>query len=181
MDKYVSTLYEHLKCATSLAHATADKEAQRFKRIYDRRAGAVTLCPGDKVLTRLDAFIGARRKLKNRWHSQIHTVVRRVADGMPTYVVRNDSNGNEDVYHRERLLLWIAADADKDDGVKVNSAITVQVANGLVEGDTTDLGAVSLDGDYGLSLAMFRTMIGPPHLQDRPDGQCATFGGGTEW
>ena len=36
VNKYVSTLYEHLKCATSLACATADKEAQRFKRIYNR-------------------------------------------------------------------------------------------------------------------------------------------------
>ena len=163
VDKYVSTLYEHLKRATSLARATADKEAQRFKRIYDRRAGAVALCPGDKVLMRLDTFIGARRKLKNRWHSQIHTVVRRVADGVPTYVVRNDSNGKEDVFHQERLLLWIAADADKDDGMRSNSAITVQVTNRLVDGDTMDVKAVSLDGDYGLSLAMFRTMIGPPH------------------
>ena len=163
VNEYVTTLYEHLKCATSLARATADKEAQRFKRIYNRRAGAVALRPGDKVLTRLDAFIGARRKLKNRWHSQIHTVVRRVADGVPTYVVRNDSNGKEDVFHRECLLLWIAADADKDDGVRSNSAITVQVTDGLVEGDTINVKAVSLDGDYGLSLAMFRTMIGPPH------------------
>ena len=32
----VSALYEHLKRATSLAHATADKEAKWFKRIYDR-------------------------------------------------------------------------------------------------------------------------------------------------
>ena len=163
MDKYVSTLYEHLKCATLLAHATADKEAQGFKRIYDRRAGAVALHPGDKVLMRLDTFIGARRKLKNWWHSQIHTVVCRMADGVPTYVVRNDSNGKEDVFHQERLLLWIAADADKDDGMRSNSAITVQVTDGLVEGDTTDVKAVSLDGDYRLSLAMFRTMIGPSH------------------
>ena len=79
------------------------------------------------------------------------------------YVVRNDNNGNEQVCHRERLLLWIAADADKDDGVRVNSAITVQVTDELVEGDTTANEAVSLEGDYGLSLAMFRTMIGSPH------------------
>ena len=118
VDKYVSMLYEHLKHAMSLARATADKEAQRFKRIYNRRAGAVALRPGDKVLTRLDDFIGARRKLKNRWHSQIHTVVRHVADGVPTYVVRNDSNGKEDVFHRGRLLLWITVDTDKDDGMR---------------------------------------------------------------
>ena len=147
VNEYVSALYEHLKRATSLARATADKEAQRFKRIYDRRAGAATLHPGDKVLTKLDAFIGARRKLKNRWHSQIHTVVRRVADGVPTYVVRNDSNGNEGVFHRERLLLWIAADADGNDGVRSNLAITVQVADGLVEGNMNDEKAVLLEGE----------------------------------
>ena len=73
VDKYVSALYEHLKHATSLARAAADKEAEWFKRIYDRRA--VALRPGDKVLIRIDAFVGARRKLKNRWSSQIHTVV----------------------------------------------------------------------------------------------------------
>ena len=54
-------------------------------------------------------------------------------------MVRNDNNGKEDVFHRERLLLWIAADADKDDGVRSNSAITVQVTDGLVEGDTMDV------------------------------------------
>ena len=89
-------------------------------------------------------------------------VVRRMADGVPTYVVRNDSNGKEDVFHQERLLLWIAADADKDDGMRSNSAITVQVVDRLVDGDTIDEKAVSLDGDYGLSLAMFRMIIGPP-------------------
>ena len=36
VDHYVSTLYKHLRCATSLAHAAADKEAQRFKRIYNK-------------------------------------------------------------------------------------------------------------------------------------------------
>ena len=94
----MSALYEHLKHATSLACTTADKEAERFKRIYDRRAGAVALRPGDKVLISIEAFVGARRKLKNRWSSQIHTVVRRVAEGVPTYGVRSDS-GVEQVCH----------------------------------------------------------------------------------
>ena len=72
----------------------------------------VALRPGDKVLTRLNTFTGARRKLKNWWNSQLHMVVRCMADGVPTYVVRNDNNGNESVFHHMRLLLWIAADAD---------------------------------------------------------------------
>ena len=51
VDRYITALYDHLRRAIKLARITAEKEAQRFKRIYDKRAGAVTLHPGDKVLT----------------------------------------------------------------------------------------------------------------------------------
>ena len=64
--------------------------------------------------------------------------------------------------------------------MRSNSAITVQIADELVDGDTMDVKAVSLDGDYGLSLAMFRTMIGPPPPYDRPEGQRITYGGDAE-
>ena len=114
------------------------------------------------MLTRLDAFTGARRKLKNWWNSQLHMVVHCVADGVPTYVVRNDNNGNKSVFHHTILLLWIAAHADGDDGIRRNSAITALDANGSAEGDTTVECVVSQDVSYGQSLAMLRTMIGPP-------------------
>ena len=83
-------------------------EAQRQKRHYDRRAGAVELQPGDKVLIKLDAFRGQKRKLKNRWSGELHTVVNRVADGVPTYVVRCEKTGKRQVLHRAWLLLWQA-------------------------------------------------------------------------
>ena len=89
-------------------------------------------------------------------------VVRRVAEGIPTYVVQNDS-GVEQVCHREHLLLWIAADADTNDSVRSNSAITAHVADGPVDGDNHESKVVPQDLDYGLSLAMFRTVIGPHH------------------
>ena len=162
VDHYVSTLYEHLRHATSLAHTAADKEAQRFKRIYDKQASVVVLHPSDKVLTHLDAFTGARRKLKNCWNSQLHMVVHCMLDGVPTYVVRNDNNGNKSVFHRTRLLLWIAADADGDDSMRSNPAIAALDADGWAEGDMTVECVVSQDVSYGLSLAMFRSMIGPP-------------------
>ena len=63
----------------------------------------------------------------------------------------------EQVCHRERLLLWIAADADMNDGVRSNSAITAHVANGPVDGDNHE-GKVSATG-FGL-----RTELG--HVQD---------------
>ena len=123
----------------------------------------VALRPGDKVLTHLDAFTGARRKLKNQWNSQLHMVVCRVADGVPTYVVRNDNNSNKSIFHCMRLLLWIAADTDGDDGMRSNPTIAALDANGLEEGDMTVECVVSQDVSYGLSLAVFRTMIGSPY------------------
>ena len=162
VDCYVSTLYEHLRHAMSLACTAADKEARRFKRIYNKRAGAVALRPSNKMLTRLDAFMGTRRKLKNWWNSQLHMVVHHVADGVPTYVVRIDNNGNESVFYCMRLLLWIAADADGDDGVRSNPAIAALDTNGLAEENMMVECVVSQDVSYGLSLAMFKTMIRPP-------------------
>ena len=83
-------------------------EAQWQKRHYDRKAIAVELQPGDKVLVKLDAFRGQRQKLKNRWSSNLHTVVKHVADGIPTYVIKDDKTGKKQVLHHARLLLWLA-------------------------------------------------------------------------
>ena len=90
----------------------------------------ITLHPGDKVLICLDSFVGQRRKVKNRWGSQIHTVVCCVTDGVPTYVVSNDCSGGEQVLHRVRLLLWIADCTNWDDGVSVNLAIAAPMIVG---------------------------------------------------
>ena len=86
-----------------------------------------------------------------------------MVDGVPTYVDRNDNNSNESVFHRTRLLLWIAADADGDNGMRSNPAIAALATDGSAEGDMTVECVVSQDVSYGLSLAVFRTMIGSPH------------------
>ena len=99
IDDYVLSLYKRLKEALPVARDSAIMEAQQQKRHYDQKAGAVELQPGDKVLVKLDAFRGQRRKLKNRWSGDLHTVVKRVADGIPTYVVKNDKTGKKQVLH----------------------------------------------------------------------------------
>ena len=69
-----------------LGQESATKEAKRQKWLYDRRVRAVELRLGDRVLVRLDAFRGQRRKLKNRWGDDIHTVIDPKEDGIPMYV-----------------------------------------------------------------------------------------------
>ena len=108
IDEYVASLYDHLQESLAIAQDCAIKEAQRQKRLYDRKVGAVELRLGDHVLVHLDAFRGQRRKLKNRWGDDIHTVVTRMADGIPAYVVKNNRTGKKKVVHWARLLLWLA-------------------------------------------------------------------------
>ena len=90
-----------------IARDCAIKEAQRQKRLYDRKVGAVELRPGDHILVRLDAFRGQRRKLKNQWGDDLHMVVTCVADRIPAYVAKNNCTGKKKVVHQTRLLLWL--------------------------------------------------------------------------
>ena len=53
-----------------------------------------------------------------------------------------------------------------DDGMRSNPTIAALDTNWLAEEDMTVECVVSQDVSYGLSLAMFKTMIGPPS-QDR--------------
>ena len=150
-------MYRHLRQALSKARDTAFQEARRHKRVYDRKAGAVALQPGDNVLVKMDAFRGQRRKLKNRWSDDIWTVVRQVADDVPTYVVRNTRTGKTKVLHRARLLLWLAGYTQ--DSLEVN---ILSLEDDVVP--CTTLRPIPCEGEeegtpletlYGLDLARF--------------------------
>ena len=108
IDEYVASLYDRLRKSMVIAQDCAIKQAQRQKWLVDHKVGALELRPGDNILVRLDAFRGQRRKLKNQWGSDLHTVVTHVADGIPAYVVKNNRTGKKKVVHRAQLLLWLA-------------------------------------------------------------------------
>ena len=108
IDEYVQMLYWRFRKSVKLAQDLALKEALQQKRLYDHKVGAVELRPRDRVLVKCDAFRGQQRKLKNWWGSDLHTVVTRVADRVPAYVVKNECTGKRKVLYRLRLLLWLA-------------------------------------------------------------------------
>ena len=108
IDEYIASLYDRLRKSLVIVQDCAIKEAQRQKRLYDRKVGAIELRPGDNILVQLDAFRGQTRKLKNRWGSDLHMVVTRVADGILAYVVKNNCTGKKKVVHWVPLLLWFA-------------------------------------------------------------------------
>ena len=160
-DKYVTSLYDKLKSALASARDTAISEAQRQKRLYDHKVGAVELHPGDKVLVKLDAFRGQWRKLKNRWGDALHMVVKHMADGIPAYEVENDANKKRQVLHRARLLLWLAEPEGEPLRIKC-----ISIESGLTG---AELGVVPRKLIYGLNTAMFESRQELPDLTTGDD------------
>ena len=107
VDEYVVNLKDRLIKALDEAKVQATKEASAQKRYYDRRVNATQLKCGDRVLVKADAFQG-RRKIKDRWESDIWTVKQQVAGGIPAFVIQNE-HGQEKILHRNRLLLITSA------------------------------------------------------------------------
>ena len=167
LDNYITALYEHIKEAVSKAKLMADKEVRRYKRVYNRQAGAVELWPRDKVLVRLDAYRGQRRKLKNWWGSELHTVVHQVVDGVPAYMIvwDSDQKKREKVLHHAHLLLWFADNDSNADGIRLNYLNITSNWSSVTNAENTDpmseahsegeMGAVSRELDYGMDLANF--------------------------
>ena len=56
LDEYITALYRRLKEALSKAKEMAFQEAHHHKQIYDNKAGAIELQPGDHVLVKMDTF-----------------------------------------------------------------------------------------------------------------------------
>ena len=157
-DEYVTSLYDKLKLALASVRDTTI-EAQRQKRHYDCKAGAVELHPGDKVLVKLDAFRGQWWKLKNWWGDALYTVVKCMADGIPVYEVENDANKKRQVLHWARLLLWLAK--PEGEPLRINR---ISIESGLTRAElatplrrSVKLGMVPCKLFYGLNTAMFES------------------------
>ena len=177
IDKYVKT--QHLWKSVKIAQDSALKEALWQKQLYDHKVGAIELQPRDCALVKLDAFQGQQWKLKNRWGSDLYTMVTWVADGVPTYVVKNEDIGKKKVLHHPRLLLWLA---NFGKPVQINHMCTRVshlgqiLENSLFDGDDGSpvLGSVQC----GLNLAKLWIIVDTP--ESMICGKCiwARFGMG---
>ena len=100
---YVEEVLARFKEAYTEAQHQSNSEADRQKRNYDRATSTVQLMPGDTVLKKADAFQG-KRKVKDRWSEVEYEVIRQVANGVPSYEIK-DPSGNLQVTHHNRLFL----------------------------------------------------------------------------
>ena len=167
IDEYVETLYQHLRKSVKIAQGSTLKEALWQKRLYDHNVGAVELRSGDHVLVKLDTFRGQQWKLKNRWGSDLHSVVTCVADGVPTYVVKNKRTRKKKVLHHSRLLLWLADFSEPMWMNRMCTSITLrQIPEYPLQG-SEDGGPVPGCVQCGLNLARLQIIVDTPELMMR--------------
>ena len=106
-------------------------------------------------------------------------VVKRVADGIPAYEVKNDTNKKRQVLHQARLLLWLTEPEGEPlrmNCISIESGLTgAELATPLRR--SVKLGVVPRKLIYGLNTAMFESRRELPGLTT---GQRGTHGGAQE-
>ena len=124
-----------------------------------------------------------RQKLKNRWGSILHTVVRRIGDDVPAYVIENEK-GKRKVLHWVRLLLW--SSAEEEQGLQMTATqLAIQVSMSVLEplpvGEERSRVPYewSING-FGLNLASFQPTLDAPEPKTGPPVPCGACGNAAE-
>ena len=101
--QFVNKLNERLHEAYAKAETLAQQEANRQKKLYDRRSRDVILFPGDLVLVRIVKW-RERHKIQDKWEDEEYVVISQPDPFLPVYKVRPISGGNVRTLHRNLLL-----------------------------------------------------------------------------
>ena len=114
--------------------------------------------------------------MKNRWDSILHTVVGRIVDDNPAYVIENEK-GKRKVLHQARLLLW--SSAEEEEGLQMTvTQLAIKVSMLVLEplpiGEERSRVPYewSING-FGLNLASFQSMLDAPELKTGPPAPAA--------
>ena len=114
--RFVNKLNERLHEVYAKAEALTREEANRQKKLYDRKSKDVVLNPGDLLLVRIVKWT-ERHKIQDKWEQEEYVVVSQPDPFLPVYKVRPISGGNTRTLHRNLLLplgLQIKSTEDQD-------------------------------------------------------------------
>jgi len=90
--------------AYQLSQQRSQQVQTRNKKMYDRKASATVLQPGDRVLVRNLTPRGGPGKLRAHWEEKVHVVVKKL-DSLPVYEVHpENSDKPRRTIHRNLLL-----------------------------------------------------------------------------
>ena len=144
MEVSVVAMQKRLKEAFAVARCLTSEEAAKQCHYYDRKAGAVTLQPGDVVMVRTDGFVD-KWKVKDRWEDRGFIIESQLED-WPIYRVKcptpdDRRNPNYWVLHRNCLLLVTNEDASDIPG-QAQAEATPTVSNATPEAFSAGVGSL---------------------------------------
>ena len=106
-SSYVNDLKERLKYAYEVARKNTTKSQLKNQTQYNKRAHAIALETGDRVLVR-KVHIQGKQKLANKWEDDVY-IVKQCMPGTSTYVVQDEANRKPARTLHRNLLLPIGA------------------------------------------------------------------------
>lgn len=112
---YVVNWQTRIQEAYQIASKTAEKEALRGKKYYDKKVHGVELWPGNRVLLRNLSERGGPGKLRSHWEDCVYTVISRRSPDGPVYEIRPEKGGQSRVVHRNLLLPCDSLPVEKPD------------------------------------------------------------------
>ena len=135
MEVSVAAMQKRLKEAFAVARHLTSEEVAKQCRYYDRKAGAVTLQPGDVVMVCTNGFVG-KQKVKDQWEDGGFTIESQLED-WPVYKVKCPTSDARQkpkyrILHRNRLLLVTNEDASDIPG-QAQAKVTPTVSNATPE------------------------------------------------
>ncbi len=112
---YVANWRTRMQEAYEIASKTAEKEALRGKKYYDKKVHGVELWPGNRVLLRNLSERGGPGKLRSHWKDCVYVVISRQSPDGPVYEIRPEKGGQSRVVHRNLLLPCDSLPVEKPD------------------------------------------------------------------
>jgi len=102
-DDYIKELKERMDTTRKIVQIHTEKAKTKQKKGYDKKAKAVKISVGDKVLVKRLAFDG-KHKIEDKYENEVYEVVQQPRDDIPVFKVRNEDIGKERVLHRNHLF-----------------------------------------------------------------------------
>lgn len=124
--EYIKDLKKRMKNAQDIANKMTEKARIKMKSQYDKKAKAVKINIGDKVLVKILKFEG-KHKIEDKYENTIYTVIGQPNENIPVFDVKSE-DGTVKRLHRNHLFLLSFMQHDSDEGMK-GDADTKDVGN----------------------------------------------------
>ena len=108
--EYIEDLRERIEKTRHIVQKHMDKAKSKQKSYYDKKAKAVTINKGDKVLVKKLAFEG-KHKIQDKFEEDVFVVIDQPRPDIPVFKVKSRKDNREKTLHRNHLILL-----DKQDG-----------------------------------------------------------------